>query len=103
LLTAPSVRVALAVLIVDSVAHRPIAALPFVPHAQQCRVPGIHKIDNPDVGLARLFSMQSSGVLLQRSLPRNGHRQYQRVQRRVIKALAHELACRQEYTRCLRW
>jgi hypothetical protein len=52
--------------------HRPIAALPLVPHPQQRRVAGVDEVDDPHVGLAGVLAVQASGVLLQRALPGNG-------------------------------
>ena len=61
------------------VAHRPIAALPLVPHSQESRVTGINEIDDPHVGLCRVLAVQATRILLQSALPRYRHRQYQGV------------------------
>lgn len=53
----------------NSVTHRPIAPLPFVPHFQQRRVTGIHEINNAYIGLGGVLTVQSASVLLQRALP----------------------------------
>ena len=81
-----------------------IAPLPFVPHPQQRRVTGIDEVDDPHVGLGRVLAVQATGVLLQRSLPRNRHSQHQGVERRMIKTLANQLSGGQQYTRRIwRW
>lgn len=56
----------------DAIPHRPVAALPPVPHPQQRRVAGVNKVDDPHAGLAGVLAVQAPGVLLQRPLP--GHR-----------------------------
>jgi hypothetical protein len=55
-------------------------------------VAGIHEIDDPHIGLAGVLPMQAPSVLLQRALPGNRHRQDQRVQRRMVEALADEFS-----------
>ncbi len=52
---------------------------------------GVDEVDDPHVGLAGVLAVQAASVLLQRPLPGNRHGQDQRVQRRVIEALANQL------------
>jgi hypothetical protein len=78
----------------DPISHRPIAVLPLLPHAHQRRVAGVHEIDDPNVILVDVVPMQPTGVLLQRSLLRDRHREDKRVERRMVEALAHQLARR---------
>ena len=49
---------------------------------------GIDEIDDPNVGLGSVLSMQAAGVLLQGAFP--GHRQSeeQRIESRVIESFA---------------
>lgn len=44
-----------------------------------------------------MLPMQASGILLQGSLPRNGHGQHHGIQRRMIKAFTDEPTCSQYY------
>ena len=53
----------------------------------------VDQINNPHIRLCGVLAMQPTCVLLQRALPRYRHRQYQGVQRRMIEAFAHQLAC----------
>ena len=59
----------------------------------------IHEIDDPYVGLASVLPVQASGVLLQSALPGHRHGQHQRVERRVIEALANQLPRRKKDAR----
>ncbi len=52
----------------DPVPHGPVAALALVPHPQQGRMAGVHEVDDPQVGLAGVFPMQTPGVLLECAL-----------------------------------
>ncbi len=53
-----------------------------------------------DVVLVGMFTVETSGVLLKRSLPGNRHRQYQGVERRVVEAFSHQPPGRKQYMRC---
>jgi len=46
----------------DAVTHRVVAALAFLPHPEQCRMSGIDEIEDPNVGLGSVASMQAAGV-----------------------------------------
>lgn len=77
-----------------AIAHCPVTTLPFILYTQQGRVSGVHEIDDPNVGFAGVFPVQTPGVLLECAFSGYWHRQYQRVQRRVIEALADKFASR---------
>jgi predicted GH43/DUF377 family glycosyl hydrolase len=47
--------------------------------------------------------VQAAGVLLQRSLPGNGHRQHQGIERGMVEAFADELSGRQQDARRVGW
>jgi hypothetical protein len=79
----------------DSVAHGAIAALPLLPHSLQCRMSDIDNICDPDIRLCRVLPMKAACVLLKCAFPGDWHREYQRVERRVIKPLADQLPGRQ--------
>lgn len=51
------------------IAHRPVSALAFFPHPQQCRVTGINEVDDAHIGFGGVLAVQSARVLLQRSFP----------------------------------
>ncbi len=38
--------------------------LAFVPHPKQCRMAGVHKVDDAHIGLGRVLAVQSARVLL---------------------------------------
>jgi hypothetical protein len=40
-----------------SIAHRATAALALLPHPQQRRVAGVDEVDDPQIGLAGVFSV----------------------------------------------
>jgi hypothetical protein len=42
-------------------------------------MPCIYEVDDANVSFGGVIAMQATSVLLQRSLPRDGHRQNQRV------------------------
>ena len=44
---------------------------------------GVDEIENSNTRLAIVLPMQPSGILLSRSLPRDGHRKQQRIQWRM--------------------
>ena len=46
------IHTSLQIFTADAIPHRPVAALPLVPHPQQRRVAGVNKVDDPHVGLA---------------------------------------------------
>ena len=50
---------------------------------------GVYEVDDPHVGLAGVRAVQAPRLLLQRTLPGQWHERHQRVQRRVIEALAN--------------
>ena len=54
----------------------------------------IDEIDDSHVSLGRMLTVQAASVLLQRTLPRHGHCQHQRVERGVIESLPDQLAGR---------
>ena len=41
----------------DSVSHRPVAALAFVPHPQQRRMAGVDEIDDAHIGLGGVLAV----------------------------------------------
>ena len=86
----------------NTVTHCPIAALPFIPHPQQRRVCGVHKVDDADIGFAGVFAVEPSGILLQGSFPRDRHCQHQGVERRMVESLADQFAGRQQNARRIR-
>ena len=51
------------------VSHRPVTALPFVPHFQQRRVTGIHEINDAHISFCGVLTVQATGVLLKRPPP----------------------------------
>lgn len=55
------------------VSHRAVAALAFLPHSEQCGMAGVDKIDDPNVRLGGVLSMQAAGVLLQCAFPGDRH------------------------------
>ena len=57
-------------------------------------MPGVHKIDDPHIGLTGMHTVQAPSVLLQRTLPGHGHGQHQCIERRMVKALANQFASR---------
>ena len=57
-------------------------------------MPGVHKINDPYIGLAGMLPVQTPSVLLQRPLPGHWHGQHQCVEWRVVEALANEFASR---------
>lgn len=63
----------------------------------------VDEIDDPDVSFIGMLTVQPAGVLLQSSLPRHGHREYQSVEWRVIESFSNELASRQQNVRCVGW
>jgi hypothetical protein len=87
----------------NRVAHRPVATLALVPHANQGWVTGVDEVDDPHIGLAGVLSMQPASVLLQRSLPRDGHRQDQGIEGRMVESFADELAGGEQNTRRIGW
>ena len=46
------------------VAHCPITALPLIPHSQQRRVSGIDEINDPDICLGSVLTVEAAGILL---------------------------------------
>ena len=64
---------------------------------------GIDKIDDPNVGLSSVLSMQATGILLQCAFPRHRHGQYQCIQWGMIEAFPDESPCREQDPRRVRW
>lgn len=52
---------------------------------------GIDEVHDLYMRLAAVLAMESTGVLLQGALPRDRHRQHQRVERRMFESLAYQL------------
>jgi hypothetical protein len=52
---------------------------------------GVHEVDDPNVSLTDVLPLQAASVLLQRSLPRNGHSQHKRIERWMVEAFANQL------------
>ena len=71
--------------LLDPIPHGFVSTLSLVPHPQQYRVAGVDEVDDPHVGLGGMLTVKSAGVLLQRTLPRHGHRQHQGVERRMVE------------------
>ena len=51
---------------------------------------GIDEIDNPNVGLGRVFPVQAASVLLQCTFPGRRHRQDQCIERGVVETFPNE-------------
>jgi hypothetical protein len=66
-------------------------------------VAGIHKIQDSDISLGGMFTMQSARVLLQSSFSGDRHCQHQGVERRVIKTLADKFSGSEQDAGSLRW
>ena|GEM_PF-4597966 len=82
-----------------TIAHRPIASLPLIPHPQQNWVACVDEIDNAHVGLIGMLAMQASSVLLQGTFPRNRHCKHQGVERRMVETFADQFTCGQQNAR----
>jgi hypothetical protein len=77
----------------DPVAQTPISRLPLGRHLGEHRLVLIDVIINDHVALRSVQAMQSAGILGERSSPGDRHGQEQRIESRIIKALA-EIATR---------
>ena len=63
---------------------------------------GVDGIDDANIGLGRVLTVQTAGILLQRPLPRNGHCQDKGVEWRVVESFADQFAGGQQHARCIR-
>ena len=63
---------------------------------------GIDKIDDPNIGLGSVLSMQAAGVLLQRPLSRHRHGQDQCIERGMVEAFPDESPGREQDPRRVR-
>ena len=59
---------------------------------------GIDKIEDPNANLPRMLSMQAACILLKCAFPRDRHGQYERIEWRMVEALADKLARGEECT-----
>ncbi len=76
----------------NAIAHRPIAPLAFVPHALQYRMTAIHKIHDDHAGFGGIRSVQTAGILLQRTFPGHWHPQDQGIKRRMVEAFPDQFS-----------
>ena len=63
---------------------------------------GIDKIDDPNVGLVSVLSMQVAGVLLQRAFPGHRHGKDQCIERGMVEAFPDESPGREQDPRRVR-
>lgn len=60
-------------------------------------MPGVDEVDDAHTLFSCLFAVQATGILLQRALPRDRHRQHEGVEWRVIEAFADQPAAGQQH------
>src|SRR3954447_16967585 len=81
------------------VAEARVGALAFCVHAAEHRDGLVDVIDDADLVLGVVVSVQPTGVLRRRALPSDRHREYERVQARVVEPLTDIPARREHYAR----
>lgn len=64
-------------------------------------MPFVHEVDDPDAVLAGVLPVHSAGVLRERALSRDGHRQHKGIERRMVEALADQFARREQHPWCI--
>ena len=64
---------------------------------------GIDEVDDPNVGLGSVLSMQATGVLLQCAFPRHRHGQDQCIERGMVETFPDESPGREQDPRRVRW
>ena len=74
------------------VTHRPIPAHALLEHPGQHGDIAVDIVHHADLGLGVMFAVQPTGVLYQRTLPRDGHREKECVESGIVKSFAYELA-----------
>jgi hypothetical protein len=57
----------------------------------------VHEINDLYRDLFSMFALKATRILLERTLPLNGHRQNRSIQSWVIKALPHQFLGRQQH------
>src|ERR1700756_4200633 len=83
-------------LLVNYVTNGAVAFQPTLVHSCEHRNQVVHVIVDLDHTLVVMKTVQSPHVLLERPLPRDGHRQEERIQTRVVKSFANVASGRQD-------
>ena len=73
-----------------AIPKRAIPCLTFSPHADKRRIGSVIHVDHAHIVLARGRAVKPADVLLERAAPGEWHRSDERIERRVIEALADE-------------
>src|SRR3990172_8318335 len=89
--------------LVLGVADGSIPAEPPLEHAQQHRHVAIDVVEDPDLPLPGASTVKPAGVLDQRSPPRHGKRQEERIQPRVVEAFADVASGREDEALLTLW
>lgn len=61
---------------------------------------GVDEIDNANIRLIRMLTMQATCILMKGALSGHRHRQHQGIQRRMIEPLNSPVSQRQDHPRC---
>src|ERR1700682_4074243 len=69
------------------VTERPISRSPPCRHARQHRHQFIDIVDDENLGLPVMLTVQTANILGQRAFPGDGHREEERVEPLIVKAL----------------
>ena len=72
----------------NHVAHRSVSTQSFAEHPLQGGNVGIDVIVDPDFVFAGVFAVQPAGILLERTAPRDRHREKEGIEPRIIEPLA---------------
>jgi len=73
---------------IQLVSERPVSCLPLRAHSGEHGHEAIDVVIHQDVPLPCLLAMEPAHVLRKGALPRDGHRQEQRIEPRVIEPLS---------------
>ena len=74
----------------NHVAHRPVSTHSFVEHPLQGGDVGIDVVVDPDFVFPSVFAVQPADILLERTAPRNGHREKEGIKPGIVEPLSDE-------------
>src|SRR5260370_7783707 len=79
------------------IANCAVSGEAFLEHSQQHRDLSVHVVMDPHLGLRRVAPVESAAVLDQRSFPRDGHGEKERIEPSIVEPFTDVTTCPQDH------